>query len=72
MYPEAQDVEGILLFRIDAPLYFANVMPVKEALRKYENTQIARGRTFHFIILDLAPVIDIDASAIHFLQARSA
>lgn len=68
MYPESTELEGILMLRIDAPLFFANVESVKYAIRKYENRYIARGRQFEFVILDLSPVTDIDASAIHFLK----
>ena len=73
-YPEAQQVDGLLLLRIDAPLYFANVNPVKDALAKYERrAQEAaqkQGSTLHFIIIDLSPVYDVDASAIHFFKVR--
>jgi sulfate transporter 4 len=72
MYPEAQELEGILMLRIDAPLFFANVESVKGAIRKYENAYEKRGRTFEFVILDFSPVTDIDASAVHFLQVGSA
>ena len=68
MYPESTELEGILMLRIDAPLFFANVESVKYAIRKNENKYIQRGRQFEFVILDLSPVTDIDASAIHFLK----
>jgi len=71
MYPEAQELEGILMLRIDAPLFFANVESVKGAIRKYENAYEKRGRGFEFVILDFSPVTDVDASAIHFLQVFS-
>ena len=73
-YPEARQVDGLLLLRIDAPLYFANVNPVKDALAKYERraqeTAAKQGQTLHFIIIDLSPVYDVDASAIHFFKVR--
>ena len=68
MYPESTELEGILMLRIDAPLFFANVESVKSAIRKNENKYIQRGRQFDFVILDLSPVTDVDASAIHFLK----
>ena len=70
MYPEAYELEGILMLRIDAPLFFANVESVKLAIRKYENAYRARGRAFDFVVLDLSPVTDVDASAVHFLKVR--
>ena len=35
-YPEAAEESGLLLVRLDAPLYFANVQYVRDRLRKYE------------------------------------
>jgi MFS superfamily sulfate permease-like transporter len=35
-YPEASEEAGLLLVRLDAPLYFANVQYVRDRLRKYE------------------------------------
>ena len=32
-YREAQQSDGILLVRIDAPIYFANIVPIRDALR---------------------------------------
>ena len=65
-------MDGLLLLRIDAPLYFANVNPVKDALAKYERraqeTAAKQGQTLQFIIIDLSPVYDVDASAIHFFK----
>ncbi|KAK9843672.1 hypothetical protein WJX81_001934 [Elliptochloris bilobata] len=71
-YPEATEVDGLLLLRIDAPLYFANINPVREALHKYEQRALrdadVRGVPIRFIAIDLSPVTDIDASAVHFLK----
>lgn len=72
MYPEASELEGILMVRIDAPLFFANVESVKGAIRKFERQYERRGRSYDFVILDLSPVIDIDASAVHFLKVATA
>ncbi len=74
-YPEASEVDGLLLLRIDAPLYFANVNPVRDALHKYEQRALEsaarRGAPIRFIAIDLSPVTDIDASAVHFLSVRA-
>ena len=68
MYPEANELDNILMLRIDAPLFFANVEHVKHMIRKYETKWIKTGRSLEFIVIDLSPVIDIDASAVHFLK----
>ena len=70
MYPEATEVDGILMMRIDAPLFFANVESVKLAIRKFETAYEARGRRFEFVVLDLSPCVSMDASAIHWLTVR--
>lgn len=31
-YPEATQVDGMLLMRIDSPIYFANVATIRDAL----------------------------------------
>jgi sulfate transporter 4 len=35
-YSEAKTVDGMIILRIDAPIYFANVDYVKDKLRHYE------------------------------------
>jgi MFS superfamily sulfate permease-like transporter len=43
-YPEAGEEAGLLLVRLDAPLYFANVQYVRDRLRKYElRSQVTCG-----------------------------
>ncbi|KAK9809119.1 hypothetical protein WJX72_009585 [[Myrmecia] bisecta] len=65
-YDEAKEIPGLLLLRIDAPLYFANVLPIRDTLDKYERIALQRGPVY-YIIVDLSPVSDIDASALHML-----
>lgn len=74
-YPEAKQVDGLLIVRIDAPLFFANVPKVKDDLFKYELRAIEshkrRGSKLRYLIVDLSPVTDIDASAIHWFEVRT-
>jgi len=70
-YPEASTIDGIVLIRIDSPIYFANVAYIKERLNKYElraeeEAEMA-GSKVRFVIIDLSPVSHIDASAVHAL-----
>lgn len=46
-YPEACSVPGVLIFRVEAPIYFANVEFVKEKLRKYEDYHV--GKSFSWL-----------------------
>ncbi len=71
-YPEAKQIDGLLVMRIDSPIYFANVIPVREAIAKYQRRAIRsltpRGVPLRYIIIDMSPVTDIDASAVHWLK----
>ncbi|XP_019192795.1 PREDICTED: probable sulfate transporter 4.2 [Ipomoea nil] len=73
-YPEAYTYNGIVVVRIDAPIYFANTSYIKDRLREYE---IAKGGSsshgpevsrVHFVIIEMAPVTYIDASAVQALK----
>jgi sulfate transporter 4 len=69
-YPEAQQYPGILAVRIDAPLYYANVPTVRDALEKYEANAVDRaaeaGEHLRWIVIDLSPVAEIDGTAVHY------
>ena len=74
-YPEAERYEGIVMVRIDAPIYFANTQNVRDKLQKYEQSAEAelkaRGNAntaIQFMILELSPVSHIDTSALHILH----
>jgi SulP family sulfate permease len=59
-FPEAETIPGLVILRIDASLYFANVVFLKERLheicRRYEGELQA-------LILDASAVNDLDSSA---------
>lgn len=77
-YPNAETHEGIVIMRIDAPLFFANVDYVKDKFREFEfvsyemhrlnsiNTKL-RGVP-HFVILEMGPVASIDSTGVHALS----
>ncbi|OMO89832.1 sulfate anion transporter [Corchorus capsularis] len=73
-YPEAYTYNGIVIVRIDAPIYFANISYIKDRLREYEvvvDKSARRGpevERIYFVILELAPVTYIDASAVQALK----
>jgi len=69
-FPEAQTIPGLVILRIDASLYFANVVFLKERMheicRRYEGELQA-------LILDASAVNDLDSSAdtaLHQLTAE--
>jgi sulfate transporter 4 len=73
-YPEAERYEGIVIVRIDAPIYFANTQNVRDKLQKYEAAAerelVERGSELgvKFMILELSPVSHVDTSALHILH----
>lgn len=72
-YPGAERYDGIVMVRVDAPIYFANTQNVREKLQKYEKVaeeQLAErdGGSVRFIIWELSPVPNVDTSALHILS----
>ncbi|KAI3817722.1 hypothetical protein L1987_11520 [Smallanthus sonchifolius] len=74
-YPEAYTYNGIVIVRIDAPLYFANTSFIKDRLREYEiavdQCTSRRGPEVEricFVILEMAPVTYVDSSAVQALK----
>ncbi|XP_039067379.1 sulfate transporter 4.1, chloroplastic-like [Hibiscus syriacus] len=73
-YPEAYTYNGIVIVRIDAPIYFANISYIKDRLREYEvviDKSARRGpevERIYYVILEMAPVTYIDSSAVQALK----
>ena len=67
-YPHAETFDGIVLVRVDAPLYFANTQNVREKLDKYEQLAASGKTVVKYIILELSPVSHVDSSALHILS----
>lgn len=73
-YPEAYTYHGIVIVRMDAPIYFANISFIKDRLREYEvdvDRSKRRGpevERIYFVILEMAPVTYIDSSAVQALK----
>ncbi|CAB4301087.1 unnamed protein product [Prunus armeniaca] len=59
-YPEAYTYNGIVIVRIDAPIYFANISYIKDRLREYEvevDRSTSRGpevERIYFVIIEMA------------------
>ncbi|KAI8539905.1 hypothetical protein RHMOL_Rhmol09G0219100 [Rhododendron molle] len=73
-YPEAYTYNGIVIVRIDAPIYFANTSYIKDRLREFElevDNSTKRGpdvERVYFVIIEMAPVTYIDSSAAQALK----
>ncbi|XP_074276240.1 putative sulfate transporter 4.2 [Silene latifolia] len=73
-YPEAYTYNGIVVVRVDAPIYFANTSYIKDRLREFESNldgTMRRGpevEQVHFVIIEMSPVTYIDSSAVQALK----
>lgn len=71
-YPDAERYDGLVMVRIDAPIYFANTQNVREKISKYERQaeeQLAeRNGSIKYMVLEFSPVSHIDTSALHILE----
>ncbi|MGH9041664.1 MAG: SulP family inorganic anion transporter [Acidimicrobiia bacterium] len=62
--PDAVTSPGVVVFRIDAPLYFANAEYLKDKLRRVE----AERQGLQVLVFDASSVSDLDSSADHALH----
>ncbi len=64
-YPEARSLPGILVFRWDAPLFFANATVFQNRVRDVLNET---RPTPHHVVLECAAITDIDITAAEMLS----
>ena len=63
-YPEAEQLPGCVLFRFDAPLFFANARTFREQIRR-----LARSEpTPKWIVVAAEPITDVDTTAADMLE----
>ena len=62
-YPEAERVEGVMIFRWEAPLFFANAGIFREAVR-----ELARHDRPRWIMLQCEAITDVDVTAADMLE----
>ncbi len=62
-YPEAQTSPGVLLVRIDAALYFANMRFVEQWLRN----RLHADHDVRWVVIEMSGVNDVDATAAEML-----
>lgn len=63
-FPEAKIYRHVLILRVDAPLYFANMRFLEDHLRR----RIEEKPDVEWVVLDLSDVNDMDAVAIHTMD----
>lgn len=65
-HPECLEIPGLLILRIDSPLYYFNVNYVARMIRE---RVIARRETLHTLLLDVGATSDLDLTTIDGMQA---
>ena len=63
-YPDAQQLPGLVIYRFDAPLFFANVKTFRDQVRRLSRLDPAPT----WIVIAAEPVTDIDTTASDVLE----
>jgi high affinity sulfate transporter 1 len=64
-YPEARQVPGLVLYRFDAPLFFANAVVFRDRVRERIKTAASPVR---WVIVAAEPITDVDTTAAAMLE----
>ncbi|GMY16718.1 sulfate transporter 3.1-like [Fagus crenata] len=72
-YPNANNVPGILILKIDAPIYFANSSYLRERIARWideeeDRIKSSAENSLQYVILDMSAVGNIDTSGISMLE----
>ncbi|KAL8148878.1 sulfate transporter 3.1-like isoform X1 [Apium graveolens] len=72
-YPNADHVNGILILKIDAPIYFANSSYLRERILRWINEEEDKLKasfksSLKYVILDMGGIADIDTSGTSMLE----
>ncbi|KAJ4847479.1 Sulfate transporter 3.1 [Turnera subulata] len=72
-YPNTNNVPGVLILEIDAPIYFANSSYLRERITRWVNEEEDKLRssgetTLQYVILDMGAVGNIDTSGLSMLE----
>jgi high affinity sulfate transporter 1 len=65
LHPEAQELPGMVIFRFDAPLFFANARTFRDRIRRLASAE-PRPR---WIVVAAEPITDVDTTAADVLAA---
>ena len=63
-YPDAEVLPGLVLFRFDAPLFFANARTFRDQIRMLASTEPAPS----WIVVAAEPITDVDTTAADMLK----
>ena len=63
-YPDASQLPGLVIYRFDAPLFFANAKTFRDEVRRFAAAEPAP----HWIVIAAEPVTDVDTTAADMLE----
>lgn len=63
-HPDAEELEGLVIFRFDAPLFFANARAFREQVRRLAAAKPAP----RWIVVAAEPITDVDTTAADMLE----
>ncbi|HSO03802.1 MAG TPA: sulfate permease, partial [Candidatus Limnocylindrales bacterium] len=67
-YPTAQEVEGLIVFRYDSPLFFANAEDFRTRVLEAVDDDQAQGRAVRRVLLNCEAMVDADSTAVGAMQ----
>ncbi|KAM6563335.1 hypothetical protein CsatB_023333 [Cannabis sativa] len=72
-YPDARQIPGVLIIRVDSAIYFTNSNYIKHRILRWLTEEEERVDECHLpkiqhLIVEMSPVTDIDTSGIHALE----
>jgi SulP family sulfate permease len=68
-YPTAEQVPGLLVFRYDSPLFFANAEDFRTRVLEAVDDNEADGLPVHAVLLNCEANIDVDSTAVEALES---
>ncbi|GMF42709.1 unnamed protein product [Phytophthora lilii] len=68
LFPESQDLNDIIVIRVESSLYFANCERVALAIEREMARLLKKGITTHGVVLDAYHMNDLDATTIQVLS----
>ena len=67
-HPEAEQIPGLLIYRFDAPIFFANAEHLERRVRVMVDQQRAAGEVVNRIVFAAEPITDIDTTGAEVLH----
>lgn len=68
-YPNAQTIPGLLIYRYDAPLFFANAENFRDKLEDSIAQELAKGTGLDWIVINVEANMHVDYTATETLRA---